>query len=457
MATARRLRGVIAAAIFIIFGVLFLYTQHSDEYALSEASSLLKKPFGKAHTPADNEDTSQEQTQEQSNHIDTSIKLPQPTVETTPEGVISQPSLPEAQTPETAIASPKDIAPELPLPGDEKSPEQNLNVEEQEFKAEFLFQEDLKVDLPVATFKTYANFKPHNYVPNTPTAPKLNAYATFMATRNPSIKDPYYLAIHSLIYRVLWSARSRTERYPFIVFVGDFVTAEQRELLTGAGAIVRELAPLEWQCDKPGWQPRWKDLFAKLNMWKETEFSRILFLDADAFPVAPIDEMFGISPVQECKQDFLEEDDRLADGTPVCEPYVFAGVPQNPLNATHKNVNVGSMVFEPSERMHLRLLQNYRKTDRYDCAMAEQAFLNWQFGVNSAFPATLLEREWGGFFPSAEEDGKLKVVHEKIWVEDDPNLAPWLKQEWVLQWQNMLAFYNSNEFVEARKRDGPLV
>jgi alpha-N-acetylglucosamine transferase len=167
--------------------------------------------------------------------------------------------------------------------------------------------------------------------------------------------------------------------------------------------------------------------------------------------------MFDMAPLQECKQELLQDHDRLADGTPVCEPYVFSGVPQNPLNETDKNINVGSMVFSPSEKMHSRLLQNYRKTDRYDCTMAEQAFLNWQFSMASAFPPSILEREWGGFFPDAEEEGKLNVVHEKIWVEDDPNMAPWLKQEWGSQWQNMLAFYNSVEFAEARKRDGTLL
>ena len=68
---------------------------------------------------------------------------------------------------------------------------------------------------------------------------------------------------------------------PFIVFVADYVTPEQRALLSGAGALVRELAPLPWSPNVPDVQPRWKDLFAKLHMWRETEFARIFFLDAD--------------------------------------------------------------------------------------------------------------------------------------------------------------------------------
>ena len=312
---------------------------------------------------------------------------------------------------------------------------------------EFPFQQDLELDLPTAILHPFKAYKPHNY--KTEPSPKY-AYATFLATRNPSLKDPYFLAIHSLIYRLLWSHKSGTHRYPFIVFVADFVTSEQRALLSGAGALVRELAPLEWSPSVPGVQKRWKDLFAKLNMWQETEFERILFLDADAFPLANLDQMFEIAPVRGCVPEKLHLDDFLTDG-PVCEAYIFAGVPQDPFKPVPSNINVGSMVFTPSLRMHARLLQNYVKTDKYDSLMAEQAFLNWQFSSEGAFPGTPLERTWGGFFPTEEErDGRLKVVHEKIWVAE----GGWLKEEWESGWRDMMAFYASENFRAARELDG---
>lgn len=311
----------------------------------------------------------------------------------------------------------------------------------------YLFQNDLELDLPTEILRKYGKQKPHNHNPE---GPKAYAYASFLATRNPSLKDPYFLAIHSLIYRLLWSPRTRSSQHPFVVFVAESVTEEQRALLTGVGALVRELSPLHWEPNVLGVQDRWKDLFAKLNMWKETEFERILFLDADAFPLTNIDEMFNLAPIQDCLPEKLHLDDFLADG-PVCEPYIFAGVPQDPFNDTHPNINVGSMVFTPSLRMHARLLQNYVKTDKYDCAMAEQAFLNWQFGPEGAYPGTKLERQWGGFFPTeAEGDGKLKVVHEKLWVAD----SGWMKDEWGGIWTEMIEFYEGEEFDKARNSDG---
>ncbi|PVI01542.1 glycosyltransferase family 8 protein [Periconia macrospinosa] len=335
-----------------------------------------------------------------------------------------------------------DDVPQLPSP-----PSNNALPSPSSFHAEYPFQNDLPINLPTTNLKLFSNHAPHNYKSE---GQNTYAYATFMATRNPSVKDPYYLAIHSLIHRLLWSDRSSSAKYPFIVFVADFVTQEQRDLLSGAGAVVRELQPLEWKPNVPGVQARWKDLFAKLNMWNETDFTRILFLDADAFPLGKIDDMFETAPLQQCKSAKITDDDKLLDGTPVCEPYVFAGVPQQPFNATDPNINVGSMVFSPSKHMHQRLLQNYVKTDRYDCLMAEQAFLNWQFNPNGAFPPTKLEREWGGFFPDETEEGKLKVVHEKIWSQGE---SSWMSREWNRGWRELENFYESEGFAKMRGVD----
>ncbi|KAL5115272.1 hypothetical protein ACEQ8H_006864 [Pleosporales sp. CAS-2024a] len=312
-------------------------------------------------------------------------------------------------------------------------------------KHDFPFQDDLDLDFPRASLKKFSAQAPLHYDAN---GQKSFAYATFMATRSPSLKDPYFLAIQSVVHRVLWSPRTRTKKYPFIVFVADFVTSEQRALFSGAGAVVRELAPLEWHCDKPGSQPRWNDLFAKINMWAETDFERILFLDADAFPLTNIDDMFEIAPVQQCIDAKLDLDDLLPGLESVCEPYIFAGVPQDPFATTRRDVNVGSMVFTPSKKMHRRLLQNFNKTDHYDCAMAEQAFLNWQFGIDGAFPSTALDRIWGGFFPQDDDENKLKVVHEKIWVEKNG----WLKKEWQRGWTEMVNWYRSRKFGDARRQ-----
>ena len=312
------------------------------------------------------------------------------------------------------------------------------------------FRKDLTLNLPVDTFISVSRYAPHNY---NPIGAKSYTYATFFGSRNPSIEDPYYLAIHSLIYRILWSPRSKTSKHSFVVFVGDFVSPEQRRLLTGAGAIVRELAPLPWHPIDPGVLDRRKDLFAKLHMWNETEFSRVLFLDTDAFPIAPIDDMFELKKVWNCIKSKMQLDDFLPGGEPVCEPYIFAGVPADPYSIFDVNINVGSMVFTPNAKQHQRLLQNYLKLDKYDVKMAEQSFLNWQFGINSAYPPGMLKREYGASFPNENGEKGMKVVHEKIWAAQ----RGYWKDEWENTWKEMLQFYGSGEFKMARRADGDVI
>lgn len=437
-----RRRHHVALSTLLIAGIVFLCTQNTLPDAL-EAS----KPNGKI----------------QGGHID-DIPAEGQRINPAPASLVNAGSLPAELAPPSGptldespqstfllpnfgVVAPESEAnkPDLLLPAPPPPPtsdSENLNHE-----VALPFQQDLELDLPVTVLQNVRTRKAHNYNIDGPTT---YAYATFMATRNPSLKDPYFLAIHSLIYRILWSPRSQTAKYPFIVFVAAHVTSEQRALLAGAGAVVRELAPLEWNPNVPGVQPRWKDLFAKLNMWKETQFSRILFLDADAFPMTNIDAMFDNTPMQQCDDTKMQPDDFLPDGTPVCEPYIFAGVPHDPGNAVNPHINVGAMVITPSLRMHQRLLQNYVKTDRYDCLMAEQAFLNWQFSPGGPFPPTLLEKKWGGYFPGEDEEGKLNVVHEKMWIVE----GGWIKKEWEDGWKELMGFYEGPEFATLREQDG---
>lgn len=345
-----------------------------------------------------------------------------------------------ALPPSDSSQSQQDAPVQFPLPKDDTAPAP--------YQPEFVFQEDLKLDFPDSIIKSFSKYAPLHYGPD---IPKTYAYATFMSTRNPSIKDPYFISILAVIHRLLWAPQSRTEKYPVIAYVGEWVTQEQRDILAGTGAIVRVLKPLPWKCNKEGALHRWEDLFAKLNMWLETEFQRIHFLDADAFPVANIDPVFDLAESRTCFEPKMTFDDLLLpDKSTVCEPYVFAGVPQNSFDPLNPEVNVGSMTFTPSVRMHQRLVQNYLKLDKYDCLMAEQAYLNWQFDPKSGYPPTLLERQWGGFFPKDDEEGKLKVVHEKLWMIDHG----WMKQEWEGEWEKLRQFFESDEFATARKARG---
>lgn len=311
----------------------------------------------------------------------------------------------------------------------------------------FPFQEDLmqyrQPNLPISTLTQYA---PHN-----DHGSGQYAYATYLSTRNNSIHDPYFLSAQQLVYRLLWDPVSRSAFHPIVVFVAPFIPDEQRDILRAQGAIVRELDLVPW--DPPKNEDgdifpfaRWRDLFSKLNIWAQTDFSRIVFLDLDAFPVQNLDAIFeeSVAPRQKCKTALLPAADK-AHASEICD-YVWAGT------GGQGGINVGVVVLEPNKYMHARLMRESQDTTKFDNKMAEQAFLNYAFEETGPFPPTMLGREWNGYWPKAEDEGKIKIVHEKLWILGEG----WTKGIFAKGWNEILELYESDRFVEMRKLDGSL-
>lgn len=311
-------------------------------------------------------------------------------------------------------------------------------------EAKYAFQADLKLPMPDWDAHHLRRYMPRNYKgPGHPT------FATYYSTRNGTVHDPYFLAALQLTYRILWDPKSKSEKYPLTVFVAPFTSDEQRNLLQAAGAIVRELDLVEWHPNKPTFG-RWKDLFSKINMWRQTDFELIAFLDLDAFPVQNIDEIFDIAERQKCRPELLPKEDK-ANEKEICE-YVFSGTG---VGGGYKEINVGVMVFNPNNAMRDRLMRQMMDEDKYDAQMAEQAFLSYSYRQDGPFPCSEVSREWNGFFPQADEapdSGRLKIIHEKLWAEN-PHL-PWAETYFSDVWKEMLKLYNSPGFTTTREKDG---
>lgn len=339
-----------------------------------------------------------------------------------------------------------DGAPQVP-PGSSSSSSSSSGFNEVKFE----FQEDLtRFVQPVFDVAKLKQYRPHN-----DRGPGQLAFATYLSTRDNSVADPYFLSAMQLVYRLLWDPKSRSETHPVIVFVAPFIPQQQRDLLLAAGAIVRELELVPWDPPKDADGQaqmfpfaRWRDLFSKLNIWAQTDLARVAFLDLDAFPVRPLDGIFdqSVSPRQRCRAELLPAEDKV-DEAGICD-YVFAG------HGLADGVNVGVLVLEPNARMHERLLRESQDTTKFDNKMAEQAFLNYAFGRDGPFPPHELGREWNGFYPKANEEGILRVVHEKLWIFGD-NTA-WTKDIFSTGWFELLTLYQSPEFEAMRALDGPL-
>lgn len=292
--------------------------------------------------------------------------------------------------------------------------------------------------------------------------PTKYAFSLLYCTRDIDPRDVYLESTQSIVWRILWSPwRSK---YPIIVFVCPFILEETRNLLRGQGAIVKEIELIDDIIpDEIISTKRWIDVLSKLNIWKEIEWQRIIFLDADAFPITNIDSLFDEVPEQTCKKELLTPEDKAVvngpHGDDLCK-YVFGGVPQYGID----NINAGLMVIKPSLAMHAKLMYAARRTQDYVLNRMEQGVLNSKngFDLNGPFPPTHVNNIYNAFPEYYDmhlekhlesEDGPLKVLHMKMWNKlwGIYNNYTELTAMWDRDWMDMCRFYDQDYFEETRK------
>ena len=302
------------------------------------------------------------------------------------------------------------------------------------------------------------------YPANNINEPVKFAFATLYCTRNPDTRGPYFEATQSLIWRLLWS--DYRSKYPIIIFVCPFIPEENRRIFRGQGAIVKEIGllndiiPVEVIRSK-----RWVDVLSKLNLWKEVEWKRIVFLDSDAFPIRNIDDIFDLVPMQQCKRDLLGPEDKTVvengnRGEDMCN-YIYAGVSQT----TEDNINAGMLVLTPNLDMHAKLIRAAKSTGDYDITEMEQGVLKSKnaFAADGPFPVNRLSPIWNAvpeyyskYLAEGAEatEGPVRILHVKMWNRmwgAMTNLTQ-LNDMWDQDWINMCRYYDSNNgFIEARK------
>nr|POE48667.1 uncharacterized protein c5h10.12c [Quercus suber] len=307
------------------------------------------------------------------------------------------------------------------------------------------FQADLPwFELPRFDIANLKAMPPHNYH-----GPGHETFATYFASRESSMADPYFLAAQQIVYRLLWDPRSKSNKHPVTVFVAPFVSEKQRDYFAAAGAIVRELALVPFVPDAStpaNIAGRLMDMFSKLEMWNHTEFSRITYLDSDAFPLANIDALFPLAAEQTCKQELLRDEDK-ARAPELCD-YVFTGHQEDPLT-----INAGVMVFKPNEAMHDLLIRETHRTTEFDNGYVEQALLNHVFRPDGPFPPTTLSEAWNGFPNTPAKGGALYILHAKIWAMFFEQPRDWTTNLFNETWHSMIDLYESEKFETLRAKD----
>jgi alpha-N-acetylglucosamine transferase len=88
------------------------------------------------------------------------------------------------------------------------------------------------------------------------------------------------------------SLKSTKPNYPFLLLISDTISTASRDLLTKHGI---EYKPLRSTIANPTnieSSNRWKYTYSKLDIFGQTEFKKIVYLDADMLILRNIDELF---------------------------------------------------------------------------------------------------------------------------------------------------------------------
>ncbi|KAG6007356.1 hypothetical protein E4U21_006060 [Claviceps maximensis] len=258
------------------------------------------------------------------------------------------------------------------------------------------------------------------------------AIATFLSGGNRASvsassfsSDAYLIATRTLLYQLLHGADTKinaSSTIDVLILVTPNVPRETRRQLTNEGAVVIEAqpVPLKWWI-KTG-VTRWKDQFLKLRLLQQTQYNRILFIDADTLLTARVDTLFAeqevVSPVPTLHQ-HSKPDEVLPN------QYMFAARSDNQLTGERDhpfpplNTNcfsAGFWVAAPSQELYSYLLSVMDHYRRFDPHTMEQSLLNYAFRRGGPMPWRELHYKWSATWPSPRDvEGGVASLHEKFW------------------------------------------
>ncbi|EME45195.1 glycosyltransferase family 8 protein [Dothistroma septosporum NZE10] len=321
------------------------------------------------------------------------------------------------------------------------------------YGSKLFFEDDLPYKFPKLDIDKLKTMAPHHYKgPGHPT------FATMFLSRNGSLHDPYFLSTHEVVYRLLWNPDTKSTEHPVTVFVAPFVAPAQRSSFEAIGAIVREVKEMPFQPDVQNGNTishRFRDVFSKLEMWAQADFSRIAYLDSDAFPLANVDALMGqqLAPQRNCRRELLWTVDQTHPEES-CR-YTFTGVQDIGVSSM---INAGMLVLQPNEAMHELLLREFHDPDNtglLNSGFPEQGLLSHVFRMDGPFPATIIGKAWNGD-PGVKDGGaKLNILHAKLWALQHEG-AHWTDGMFAKTWEDLSTFYASEGFASTRAQDAVL-
>ena len=186
------------------------------------------------------------------------------------------------------------------------------------------------------------------------------------------------------------------------------VSAKSIEMISNLGAGVKEVDEIHYKGnnsqlieDRFGKKNHSWMMFTKINIWKQTEYDKVLYIDADIIVLKNIDSIFEINSNISA---------------------VFGGSEFH----KYKGIEAGVLLIKPSTAIYYELVEAMN-SDNYDLKMSDQTLINEYFlkhyGIN------YLDEKWNRLQKKNSNVCSAYLYHwngQKPWQDNTvPNFDVW--------------------------------
>ena len=273
--------------------------------------------------------------------------------------------------------------------------------------------------------------------------------------------DPYFVATRMLGYQLLHDpvTKNRLDA-PLIVMAAPNTSEAKIDRLERDGlTIFRITDPIDPPLYRDYDTKHFIGVWNKLEIWRWTQYDRVIFVDSDHLLIKPLDEILQETETQVYQNKRLVQ--TPADEGEQPSEYLFAPSPElkmgdyatggnhfpptkdeyNPGDHGEGYINSGLFVIKPDLKMFDYFMSVMSQPNKFDSTYPEQNLFNYVFRPDGNLPWKMLDVKWSTHFPTMNAvKGGAHAVHEKWWMD-------WLEpafMNWMVSWRwRMEGYYTA--------------
>ena len=221
--------------------------------------------------------------------------------------------------------------------------------------------------------------------------------------------DEYLPGIKALVH----SLRRNDFTYDIIIYTVDCISESTVEQIKNLNVIVKHVEKIYYNGNQGNnnhnHRLNTKDKYwmclTKLNIWKETNYNKILYLDADTCVFTNLNHLFDMN---------------------LSEP--IAAVKDKSKKYKYIGINAGVLLIKPSLKLYDELIQAL-KSDKYSLRMSDQTFI-YEF-FQKKYKIYILDEKYNRLQKQNSSLENVAIFHwhgVKPWIDENvSNSTVWLK------------------------------